>query len=60
MSIEKHSNTWRSVESWATDRLTKYRHQLEVNGKSELEYAQLRAKVAELRALLDLPTKEQA
>lgn len=60
MRLEKHSDTWRSVEKWATDRLNKYRLLLEVNGKSELEYAQLRARISEMKSLLDLPTKEQA
>ena len=60
MKIEKHSDTWRSVEVWATDRRERYRRLLEVNGKTELEYAQLRAKIEQMSALLDLPTKEQA
>lgn len=60
MKVEKHSVTWRSVESWATDHLATYRKQLEANGGTELHYAQLRAKVSMLKALLDLPTKEQA
>lgn len=58
MKIERNSDTWRLVDSWATDRLSEYRKQLEGNGGTELHYAQLRAKVAVLKALLDLPAQE--
>ncbi len=58
MKIEKHSDTWRSVVVWATDRRERYRRMLEVNGKTEMEYAQLRARIEQMTALLDLPTKE--
>lgn len=60
--IEASSTTWRSVEEWATDRREKYRKQLEAEGREPWEYAQLRAKIKELGALLDLknPTQEQS
>lgn len=57
--IEKNSETWRSVDKWATDRLEKYRRQLEADGRTEAEYSQLRARIAEMKALLNLPTEEQ-
>jgi hypothetical protein len=60
VSIERNSDTWRTVESWITGRLEKYRKQLESTDRTELQYAQLRGHIIELRALLDLakPTKE--
>lgn len=58
--IEKHSQTWRTVEVWATGRLDQYRKRLETEGRTELEYAQLRARIAELCALLNLPTEDAA
>lgn len=58
MKLDIHNETWRSVKAWATDRRDKYRRQNETNGRSELEYAQLRARLAELEALLTLPTEE--
>lgn len=62
MKIEKHSDTWRAVEEWATPRLEKYRRQLETEGRTEAAYASLRGKISELSALLDLtsPPKESA
>lgn len=59
--IEKHSDTWRTVEEWATGRLEKYRRQLETDHRSAEEYASLRGKIAELKALLESanPPKEQ-
>ena len=57
--IETSNETWRTVEAWVTGRLEKYRGQLEVEGNSELHYAQLRAKITELKALQTLPAKEQ-
>ena len=56
--IEKQTETWRTVEAWATGRLAKYRRQLECDGRQEQDYAQLRARIAELSALLNLPTEE--
>lgn len=56
--IEKQTETWRTVEEWATGRLAKYRSRLECDGRSEQDYAQLRARIAELSALLNLPTEE--
>lgn len=60
MKIEPNSDTWRTVESWATGRLTEHRKKLEANGGTELAYAQHRARIAELKALLDLPAQEHA
>lgn len=59
--IERQSETWRTVETWATGRLEKYRKQLESTDRTELQYAELRGKIAELRALLETanPAKEQ-
>ena len=59
--IDKQSSAWRTVEEWATGRLEKHRRKVETDGKSEADYAALRAKIKTLTALLSLtkPTQEQ-
>lgn len=58
MTIDRHSGTWTEVKDWAEDRLRDCRDALEVPGTPDDRSDELRGRIAELKALLDLPAKK--
>lgn len=58
MPINIHSDDWKAVEAEVLSMLDKARRDNESDGKSELQYAQLRDRIKTLSALLALPNKK--
>jgi hypothetical protein len=56
--INEHSEDWKEVQRQVSDWLASARRQLESDGKSELEYAQLRARIKFCSEVLALPSKK--
>ena len=59
LQIDPRSETWRFIESWATERLNKARSQNDSISKDAVETAVLRGRIAGLKELLAL-TKDPA
>lgn len=51
--IRRHSDEWRQVVAYAEARLTYHRKQLEAEGVSVEKVPAIRARIAELNALID-------
>lgn len=58
MAINIHSEDWKTVAAEVSSMLAEARRANESDGKSELQYAQLRDRIKTLEKLLALPSKK--